>query len=69
MSIRGQNYLEKKMVWQKSTDPIYPYTADFEKERCLIRINDFPDEHLYTLIVNDREVVHFDNWPQYWTRP
>ena len=69
MSIKAQNYLEEKIVWQPSTNPIYPYTADFEKERCLIRINDFPSEHLYTLIVNDREVVRFDDWPQYWTRP
>jgi hypothetical protein len=38
-------------------------------EQCLIRINDFPDEHLYTLMVNDQEVVHFDDWPLCWTRP
>jgi hypothetical protein len=69
MPTKAQKYLEEKIIWKPGTDPLYPYRADFEGARCLIRINDFPNDHLYTLIVNDREVVDFDDWPQYWTRP
>jgi hypothetical protein len=69
MSAKTQNYFEKKIVWKQGVDALYPYVADFEGEQRLIRINDFPDEHLYTLIVQDCEVANFDDWPQYWTRP
>ena len=34
-----------------------------------IRINDFPDEPLFTLIVGGEEVLHFDDWPHFWVRP
>jgi len=48
------------------------------RERCIvfeamvdhhswsIRINDFPDEPLYSLIVDGGELIHFDEWPQVW---
>ncbi len=69
MSIKVQDYLKEKITWKPGPDPLYPYRAQREGEQCLIRINDFPDDHLYTLMVNDREVVHFDDWPPCWTRP
>jgi hypothetical protein len=28
-----------------------------------IRMNDFPDEPLYTLFIDSVEVMHFDDWP------
>ena len=34
-----------------------------------IRINDFPDEPLHTLLIENDEVIHFDNWPQFWVKP
>jgi len=68
MSTKVRNYLEEKIVWKQSINPLYPYVADFQGERCLIRINDFPDDNLYTLIVNDREVASFDDWPKPWSR-
>jgi hypothetical protein len=65
----AQNYLEEEIIWQSGPDPLSPYSAEFAGAQLLIRINDFPDDHLYTLIVNEREVAHFDDWPQYWNRP
>ena len=61
--------LKRKITWKSGADPLYPYRAEYEGGQCLVRINDFPDDHLYTLIVNDREVAHFDDWPLCWTRP
>lgn len=68
MSTRVQNYLAEEMVWRPSTDPRFPFIADLDGEACLIRINDFPDEHLYTLVVNGDEVASFDDWPAHWRR-
>ena len=33
-----------------------------------IRVNDFPDEPCYTLIINNKEIMHFDDWPSFWDR-
>jgi hypothetical protein len=68
VATKVQNYLEEKVVWEKSADPAYPYTARFEGERFTVRLNDFPDEHLYTLIVDGEEVADFDDWPEQWER-
>ncbi len=69
MSTKVTDYLAEKIVWRKTSDPKHPYAAEVEGEKCIIRLNDFPDEHLYTLIVNEVEVADFDNWSAQWGRP
>lgn len=44
------------------------YAADVDCERWLIRLNDFPEEPLYTLIVAGKEVIHFNEWPAWWDK-
>lgn len=34
-----------------------------------IRLNDFPDEPLYTLIEDNAVIIHFDDWPELWLKP
>jgi hypothetical protein len=45
------------------------FEADVDGARWSIRMNDFPDEPLYTVLVDGDEVMHFDDWPSIWTRP
>lgn len=63
------NYLAENIDWKRTTDSQYPFAAEFEGEKCIVRLNDFPDEHLYTLIVNGKETVSFDDWSVNWNRP
>jgi hypothetical protein len=63
-----KNYLAEKIDWKRTTDAHHPFTAEFEGEKCVIRLNDFPEEHLYTLIVDGKEVADFDDWSATWTR-
>jgi hypothetical protein len=42
------------------------FEADVGVEHWSVRMNDFPDEPMYTLIVDGREIVHFDDWPAFW---
>lgn len=42
--------------------------AIFEGRVLEIRMNDFPDEPLYTLIADGVEVIHFNEWPVNWLR-
>jgi len=69
MLTKTLNYLAKNITWKQTTDALYPFAAEVDGEKCVIRLNDFPDEHLYTLIVNGNEVISFDDWSAEWTRP
>lgn len=69
MRTKKTNYLAKNINWERTTDPNHPFAAEFEDEKYVIRLNDFPDEHLYTLIVNGKEVISFDDWSAKWSRP
>ena len=68
MTTKVQNYLEEEVIWSEGADHNYPYEAKINGDKLVIRLNDFPDESLYTLLVNDKEVSSFDDWPKQWSR-
>ncbi len=39
MSTKVSDYLTEKIVWQKKADPKYLYVAEFEGEKCVVRLN------------------------------
>lgn len=51
MTANVHSYLEETVVWNRSIDPGYPFQAEFEGDRLAMRLNDFPEESLYTLMV------------------
>ncbi len=65
----SKEYLRGNVVWEKTEDPIFPYSAIVDGKRLQLRVNDFPEEPLYTLIVDGVEVVSFDDFPKNWSRP
>jgi hypothetical protein len=69
MVAKLQSYLAEEVVWEKSLDPLRPYAVEIDGEHRVIRLNDFPDEHLYTLIVDEVEIADFSDWPEWWRRP
>jgi len=42
------------------------FEAKVDSQLWSVRLNDFPDEPLYSLLVDDEEVIHFDDWPHFW---
>jgi hypothetical protein len=54
--------------WNTTEDALFPYQATINDQIWLIRINDFPDEPLYTLIIEKREIIDFDDWPKTWSK-
>lgn len=56
------------MDWTSTTDPAHPYTAELHGVTYLDRINDFPAEAYYTLVVDGQDVDHLDTWPGAWNR-
>jgi hypothetical protein len=35
----------------------------------MIRINDFPTEPLYTLMIDEQEIEDLEDWPAAWEKP
>jgi len=60
--------LIKEVKWLKTNDPTALWCAQVGAETWTVRVNDFPEEHLYTLFVNDEELGSFDEWPRNWSR-
>ncbi|MET7425669.1 hypothetical protein [Dactylosporangium sp. NPDC005555] len=55
--------------WEHSGDGEFPYHAEVDGRALTVRVNDFPAEPLYTLIVDGSEMVDLDDWPTVWRRP
>jgi DNA-binding CsgD family transcriptional regulator len=69
MVLEGKSYLTAPIEWSRGEDPEYPYEAEHEGHKLLVRLNDFPEAELYALIADGEEITNFDDWPDSWTRP
>ena len=54
--------------WTKTESVEFAYEAFYAGARLNIRMNDFPKEPLYTLIINGVIGESFDDWPFSWIR-
>ena len=68
-SVNTVSHLGTEACWEGTGDPLQPYQARVGGEVWSVRLNDFPDEHLYTLLVDGHESESFDDWPSCWERP
>jgi len=50
-------------------DPLVPFCARVGAAYWAVRLNDFPEEPLYTLLIDDEPVGDFDDWPATWRKP
>jgi len=60
--------LERSIEWEHSGDGEFPYVAKLDGHQLTIRVNDFPAEPLYTLMVDGVEWTDLDDWPSAWKR-
>jgi hypothetical protein len=61
-------YLDRPITWKATDDPDFPWRADIEGAAWLIRLNDFPDELMYSLLLGGTVVADFHDWPKAWQR-
>jgi hypothetical protein len=54
------------LSWRR--DRFGGYYAKVNDQAWMVRMNNFPDEPLYTLIINGQEIIHFNDWPCEWIR-
>jgi hypothetical protein len=55
-----------ELDWIADLDNPYLFHAEFEGVRWSLRVNDFPDEVMFTLIVAGEVVAEFDDRPPGW---
>jgi hypothetical protein len=61
--------LKATVHWSATDDAENPYERKVGDALWTIRVNDFPAEPMYTLIVNGTLVGDFEDWPDCWIRP
>lgn len=66
--MKNTDYLSQNISWEETGNAFFPYEANVDGKHLSIRLNDFPEESLYTLIVDGEEVCDFDDWLDNWQR-
>ncbi len=61
-------YLERPLTWNTTNNLDVPWTTEVEGETWQVRLNDFPDERMYSLLIGGRVVGDFHDWPRMWQR-
>ena len=63
-----QSALALPLNWSATGTPDVPWKTDVNGACWQIRLNDFPDEVMYLLIVNGEVAGDFHDWPKAWKR-
>ena len=69
MITRGSAFTSRPVQWHKTDDVDFPYRAEVDGRTWQVRLNDFPAEPLYTLVIDGRPVEDLDEWPLAWQQP
>jgi hypothetical protein len=63
------SFTDRPIAWEHTGDGELPYRAAVGGAELLVRVNDFPAEPLYSLLVNGRLEGDLEDWPEPWVRP
>ena len=63
-----QAHLAQALDWQTDENLDTPWTLVVGDGTWQVRLNDFPDEIMYSLLINGKLIGHFHNWPKSWGR-
>lgn len=63
------DFASEPVAWRRTNDGEFPYAASCDGVELRLRVNDFPAEPLYTLVVNGQSSLDLDDWPPSWLRP
>jgi len=73
VSTSGQEMLEKLLasaiVWYGTGNGEFPYEAEAFGVLFTVRINDFPAEPLYSILMGDQVLGDLEDWPPAWIQP
>ena len=61
--------IRSDVTWLSTDDPEQPFQATVSGVTWQVRLNDFPAEPLYTLIIDGQSIGDLEEWPASWQRP
>lgn len=62
--------MDQPVRWSKIDDAEFPYEAQVEGKRWVIRVNDWPEEPtVFSLLVDGDVYLNFDGWGALWNKP
>jgi hypothetical protein len=59
----------RRVEWRRTASAEHPYEAEMNGRRWTVRVNDFPAEPLYTLLIDGVPAGDLEEWPAAWVRP
>lgn len=73
-NVKEDNWLDfpqiasAKPIWRtaRNNKPHIVFDAMEDGVLWEVRLNDFPDEPAYSLLVNGVVIIHFNDWPVSW---
>lgn len=67
-ALTAQDLLARPIQWVTTGDGVFPYAVMADGRHLTVRVNDFPAEPLYTLMIDGVEWIDLDDWPSAWKR-
>jgi hypothetical protein len=65
--VTDESWLDRQIYWRRSADVYAPWQAAYGDQVLRLRLGDFPGEMLYTLVVDELDVLSMDGpWPDGW---
>lgn len=61
-------WMTRELTWHATNHPEFPWAVDADGEQLQIRLNDFPDAFMYSLVINENSLGDFHDWPETWQR-
>ena len=56
------------LIWTATGNGEFPYRGRWAGRDAMIRVNGFPAEPLYSVLVDDQNVGNLEDWPANWRR-
>ena len=57
-----------RLDWEQTPQSAYLFSSVFKSRLVYLRLNDFPDEPLCTVVLEDQE-IDLEDFPKNWTLP
>jgi hypothetical protein len=68
MNVILKQLLQAKIDWQTTNESAYIFQTLFDRMDIRLRLNDFPDQPLCTIII-DGQAIDLHEFPKSWTLP